>query len=415
MLELQENKIIKYIEELNKRAKEALNKKSAYGIDLDITKFKMYSLLEKKVESFHELDSKILEKSEEVGFSTSEENKSGSYFQIDSNPIYTRSKVKGLEIYSFEEALNIEEVRSKIWSSVPVDQDKFTALAQLLGKGGYVIIVREGTKVEEPVQSCLFISNVEIQAPHNIIIAEDNSSVNIVTGCTIMPESVGLHAGISEFFVGKNAKVNFIMIHSWNRKTHVRPRTAAIVDEGGEFTYYYVNLKPVFSFQSYPKVVLKGESSMAYMSSTVLASENADIDIGGEIVFEGKNSKGEVISKSIAKDSSKIVARAKLVANAKNSKGHIECNGLILSPSSKIYAVPELEGNLNDVELTHEASIGKIAEDEIIYLMSKGFSREEAISILIKGFVTTKTVGLPPYLEKTLHYLDEQILRLSKF
>ncbi|MGB9894958.1 MAG: SufB/SufD family protein [Thermoproteota archaeon] len=398
-------------EELVERAKVALSKPSPYGPDLDLSRFKSFKALEEKVR-LEDLDEKIIKKAEEVGFSYDQSSRSGSYFQLNNSPIYVRSRTKGLEIYSLEDALKIEEVKEKIWKAVPIDSDKFTAFASLVGKAGYVIIVRKGVKVDYPVQSCLFMNNVEVQAPHNIIIAEEGSSVNIITGCTIMPEVVGLHVGISEFFVGKNAKVTFTMIHSWNKETHVRPRTAAIVEEGGEFINYYVNVRNVLTLQLFPKIYLEGKNARAFSSSTVVASKDSIVDIGTGVMLDGENSRGEVISKSISKDSAKVVARGKLVANAKYTKGHLECNGLILSPSSKISAVPELESNIDDTELTHEAAIGRIGEDEVNYLMSKGFSKEEAVSILIKGFVSTRTIGLPDYLQKILKSVDEMIVKV---
>lgn len=398
-------------EELVERAKRALNKPSPYGPDLDLSQFMSFKLLEEKIK-LENLDEKIIKKAEEVGFSYDQSNRSGSYFQLNNSPIYAKSRTKGLEIYSLEDALKMEEVKEKIWKAIPIDSDKFTAFASLVEKAGYVIIVRKGTKVDYPVQSCLFMNNVEVQAPHNIVIAEENSSVNIITGCTIMPEVVGLHVGISEFFVGKNAKVTFTMIHSWNKETHVRPRTAAIVEEGGEFINYYVSVRNVLTLQTFPRIYLEGKNARTFSSSTVVASKDSVIDIGTEVILNGENSRGEVISKSISKDNAKIVARGKLVANAKYTKGHLECNGLILNPSSKISAVPELESNTDNTELTHEAAIGRIGEDEVNYLMSKGFSKEEAISILIKGFVSTRTTGLPEYLQKMLKSVDEMIVKV---
>ncbi|MBO3801695.1 MAG: SufD family Fe-S cluster assembly protein [Thermoproteota archaeon] len=398
-------------EELIERAKKALNKLSLYGPDIDLSQFRSFKALEEKI-GFENLDEKIIKKAEEVGFSYDQSSRSGSYFQLNNSSIYTKSRTKGLEIYSLEDALKMEEVKEKLWSLLSVDSDKFTAFASLVEKAGYVIIVRKGTKVDYPVQSCLFMNNVEVQAPHNIIIAEEDSSVNIITGCTIMPEVVGLHIGISEFFIGRNARVTFTMVHSWNKETHVRPRTAAIVEEGGEFINYYINVRSVLTLQTFPRIYLEGKNARAFSYSTVVASKNSIVDIGTEVVLNGENSRGEIVSKSISKDNAKIVTRGKLIANSKYTKGHLECNGLILSPSSKIYAVPELESNIDSTELTHEAAIGKIGEDEVNYLMSKGFSKEEATSILIKGFVSTRTKGLPDYLQKMLKNIDEMIVKV---
>ena len=388
--------------EYRKRAKMYFNKYvSQADIDL-LSIIKLDKLLsEKKLINLEEY-SNLLEK---VGIDVTGRNRAGTYYQVDTAVLEYYSKIPGIEILSLEDALDEygREFLEYYWRALRVDKDIYTAIAELYGKGGYVIIVKEGHKIKQPIQSCLLItSNNILQAPHNIIILEPNSEAHVITGCAIMREVIALHAGISEFYVGENAKLSYIMIHGWGENMHVRPRTGVIIEEGGEFVSNYINMTPVKSLQSYPTVKLIGENAKAHLSSIIVTSKSSNIDLGNEIIFEAPNTAGEIISRVVAKDNAVGVARGRLIGKAPGIKGHLECMGLLLSNSAKIITIPELEASHSDVELTHEASIGKIAEDEILYLMARGFTREEAESFLVRGFMNVEIKGIPENLKKVI-------------
>ncbi|MGC8932388.1 MAG: SufB/SufD family protein [Candidatus Methanodesulfokora sp.] len=364
-----------------------LDKKAPYGIDIDVKKFIPAEALK--------LDEERLK---EIGIDP-DYSGPGTYYQVDSSVVKRASNVSGLKVTSFEE-LNDPELS---WKLISPDQDKYTAAAALYGKGGYVVVVDEGVKVEKPVQTCLFMSAPgSLQAPHNIIIAKDNSEVSVFTGCTIMKEVVGLHVGITEFYVGRNARVNFLMIHSWNPDAHVRPRTAAIVEEGGQFVYHYVNISPVSSLQTYPKVRLVGRNARAHLSSVIVGKGNSNVDVGSEVSLEAPGTRAEIISRNVAMDRSTIFARARIIARAEG-RGHTECMGLMLSEEANIVTIPELESSVKEAELTHEAAVGKLKEEEIYYLTSKGIERRDAISMLVRGFMRVD-VELPPVLRKQVEF-----------
>ncbi|MCC6057931.1 MAG: SufD family Fe-S cluster assembly protein, partial [Desulfurococcaceae archaeon] len=192
----------------------------------------------------------------------------------------------------------------------------------------------------------------------------------------------------------------FVMVHSWNRVSHVRPRTAVFVKSGGKYISYYVNLSRVKTLQTYPVVYLN-DNAYTYLASIVLGVEDSDIDVGNAVYLEGENSVAEIVSRSISRDSTRIVARASIVA--KNGRGHIDCRGLMLSDRAVIKTIPELQALTPNAILTHEASIGRLAEDEINYLISKGFTKEEAIAILLRGFVSVEVKGLP---QKVREYIE---------
>lgn len=399
------------IEFLNRRAKLFLQTIPSYGPDVDLTNYIKVSTELKEVEDLNALPEDVVEKVKSIGVDLSGTGSSGTYMQIDHNLIYKKKLYPNVEILSLEDALNDKDfVEKYYWNLIDVGQDKFTAAAHLYGKGGYVIVSKENSVTEFPIQACLFIKSKEtFQAPHNIIVAEPGSTLHVVTGCATMPESVGLHAGITEFYVKRNSTVTFTMIHDWNRAMHVRPRTAAVVEDGGTFINHYINLNTsgLNSLQSYPFVHLKGEKSRAFMSSIIVGRNSSYIDLGSAIKVSGRGSSAEIVSRTVSTDNSKIIARARIYSEAPDVKGHIECRGLILNDGSRIWTIPELDSTVKDVELTHEAAIGKLSEDIIFYLLTKGIGKDEAISMLVRGFLEVKVPSLPPLLEKQISVLME--------
>ncbi|MBC7328322.1 SufD family Fe-S cluster assembly protein [bacterium] len=396
------------IRELNKRAEQAKDKPAPYGPDLDLSS--LYLVPERKtVDSLLELDSELVSRALEVGVDVQEAERAGTYFQLDRAPIYKKMQefYKGkLEIMSIGEALKeYDWMVDYWWRAVPVDADKFTAAAQLFPTEGYFIRALPNQKVEMPVQACLFISEDRaMQNVHNVVIAEEGSEINVLTGCTISPKvKKGLHIGISEFYVKRGATLVFTMIHNWGEEFDVRPRTVVILEEGATFVSNYVLLRPVKSIQTYPTAVLKGVGARATFNSIIYGRGSSIIDMGSRIVFEAPHTKGESIARSIGGDESKLYMRGQLIGRADETKGHLDCRGILLSPKAVIEAIPELvaEGAPFS-DLSHEAAIGPIAEEAVEYLMARGLRREEAVSIITRGFLSLRMPGLPQFLEKEI-------------
>ncbi|MEM2848683.1 MAG: SufD family Fe-S cluster assembly protein [Candidatus Bathyarchaeia archaeon] len=390
-------------ETLKRRAEEALTKKSVYGIDLDVSEYapKHANL---KGGCFEALDDELGSSMESVGLSVDENNVLGSYIQIDQTAVYSQSRRSGLTILNLKEAVKqLDFLRDFYWRLIPVDLDKFTALATLYEESGYVIVAEKGFKSDKPIQACLLVKSPRsLQTPHNIVIAGEETNLHVITGCISAPESFGLHVGISEFYVRRNATVTFTMIHSWSRASHVRPRTAVLVEDGGRFISNYVVLKPATSIQTYPFIRLVGEGSSTISTSVVLGSGNASIDVGSNVSLESKGSNCRILSRVVGGGSSETMARSRITAKIDNVRGHTECNGIIVSDNASIVAIPELEARAKNVELTHEAAIGKISEEEIFYLQTRGFTREEAVSLIVGGFLESGLSELPASIEKYL-------------
>jgi Fe-S cluster assembly scaffold protein SufB len=409
------------IAEIRALAESARDKKAAYGPDLDLSRFNPAADAA-SVESLESLEKQVKEVALGVGIDTKEENRSGTYFQVDRSPIYERvTEMYGgkLEIMSTAQALELypELMYEKYyWRAVAPDKDKYTAQVALQPTEGYFIRVLPGQKIEKPIQACLFVSENNIsQNVHNVIIMEEGSEATVITGCTIHPKvREGLHAGISEFYVGKGAKLTFTMIHNWAEDFDVRPRTGIIVEEDGTYINNYVLLKPVKSIQSFPVARLVGARSRAVFNSIVYGLADSHIDIGSESVLEAPGSRSEAVARTVTRDRSIVYSRGRLVARTNDCKAHLDCRGMVQSEESTQWAIPDLASEgAPGAELSHEAAISPIAAEEIYYLMSRGVPKDEAVSMITRGFLDLEIPGLPPALKRQIDKALEETARES--
>ncbi|WP_202320243.1 SufB/SufD family protein [Archaeoglobus neptunius] len=341
------------------------------------------------------------ERLKEVGIELDKSKRSGTFIQEDQEARTFASFFEGVEVMSIREAMKkYDWVKNYFWKLLRRDQDEFTMEADSEDVNGYFIRALPDAKVEIPVEACLYLKKAEKQRVHNIVIAEENSELNIISGCTSHPGVAGMHIGLSEFFVKKNAKLSFTMIHSWEPGVEVRPRTAIHIEEGGTFISNYILLNPVKLVQTYPTAYVEKDARVIF-NSVLVALEGSTIDSGARAVLRGENSSAEIISRTISKGG-KVIARGHIMGDAPEVKGHLECKGLMLSENGSILAIPELEARYPNVELSHEAAIGKIAEEEIFYLMSRGLSRDEATSAIVRGFMEIEIKGLPEPLKEAI-------------
>ena len=394
------------------RALQARDKPAALGPDLDVDGYSRDSRDWSNCPLSY-LPEDIVKRSLDVGMVPDEEERAATYFQIDHSVVsrtVQRMFEGKVEVLSTREALKkYEWLKDYWWNIIQVDTDKYTSLAELHWDQGYFIRVLEGQKVTLPLQSCLFISTDNLnQNVHNIIISEPRSEVQIITGCAAHSNvSRGLHVGISEFYIKRNAKLTFTMVHDWALNFDVRPRTAASIEDDATFINNYVCLRPVKSLQMYPVAYCKGVNSRVRFNSILYGSSNSYLDVGSKVVLQNNGSKGEVIARAVAKDDSKIYTRGLLMGEHRNSKAHLECRGLLLSNNALIHAVPELLANTEGTELSHEAAVGKISEDQVQYLMARGLSEAEAEALIVRGFMDVNILGLPENLRERMEKLVE--------
>jgi len=388
--------------QLKTKAEAAKNKAAAIGIDLDLSGYR-HALEPHQLMA--ETDLCALPQDEQrsllmAGVDVSGKDRGGTFIMKDSSTVHCSVKQEGIEVLPIRQALEHHAwVRDYYWKLVQVDADKYTAAAELDLHDGYVIRAKKGSKTIYPIQACLYMDQNNIQQNvHNIIVAEEGSELHIISGCATSPHlERGLHVGVSEFYVHKNAKLSFTMIHNWSDGVAVRPRSVAQVEEGGLFLSNYVCMKPVTSLQMYPTCHLVGPGAVGRFYSILVGSPTSDIDMGGRVILNHPGCRAEVVSRAIT-NGGKIMARGHLVGNAPGIKAHLECRGLILHGGAML-AVPQLDGFTDGVEMSHEAAVGKIAQDEINYLMARGLNEDEATATIVRGFLSVDIPGLPTQLQ----------------
>jgi Fe-S cluster assembly scaffold protein SufB len=380
------------------------NDREVPGKEVDIKSYKSGAEEKPYLEDLRKISPDQRRNMLSAGVDPSHKGRSGTYIQMDHSVVHSNSLYPGLEVMSINEARKKHKwVDNYFWKILSVDADEFTKQAELQPHQGYFLRAEPGVKAIYPLQACLFINeNNIIQNVHNIIIVEEGADVQIITGCaTASDVKRGLHIGVSEFFVKKGAKLTFTMIHDWAEDVSVRPRTAALVEEGGTFLSNYICLKPVKNLQMYPKAELVGRGAMARYNSILFAHPGAHLDVGSRVILKAEDSRAEIISRVIS-GGGDIIARGHLKGEARRIKAHLECRGLMMREEGLIHAIPELEGSIKDIDLSHEAAVGKIAKDEIEYLMARGLSQSEAQVAIVRGFLDTTIMGLPSELQKVV-------------
>ena len=392
------------------QAAQAKDRKAAFGIDVDLLKYQLLS--DDKTDPLdlegltHEDRAKIIQS----GVDLDEQNRAGTFLQADHRIVHCAVKQTGLEVLPMAQALEAHPwLEEFYWKAVPVDADKYTAQAELHFQNGYFIRALEGQRVTTPIQACLYMKHDNTaQNVHNVIIAEEGSELNIITGCATAPSlRSGIHIGISEFYVKRGAKLSFTMIHDWAEEVMVRPRSGVVVEEDGLFLSNYVSLKPVRSLQMYPTTRLIGSGAVTRFHSILLAPPGCELDTGARVVLEASNTRAEIVSRTIT-TGGLIKARGHLIGLEPDVKAHLECHGLILADEGIIHAIPELEAHRSGAEMSHEAAVGKIAEEEIEYLMARGLSEEEATATIVRGFLNVQIEGLPPELQAKVDQAIEE-------
>lgn len=386
--------------EVREKAEAAKDKAARYGPDVDLENYTLEAP-EYKEKELSEIDVVDRERLLNAGVDVTGAERSGSFIQVDTSVLHAAATQEGIEVTSTRKALETYPWLSEyLWNVVPVDTDKYTASAELNFQNGYFVRSLPGVKTVFPVQACLYLKAEDIsQNVHNIIIAEEGSELHIITGCaTDSPEARGLHIGISEFYVKKNAKITFSMIHNWAESVSVRPRSAIRIEEGGVFLNNYICLNPVQSLQLYPSAYLIGRGATARFNSILFAQPGSFMDVGSRAVLSAPEARCEMIARALT-TGGKIVSRGLLVGEVEGIKAHLECRGIILAGDGEIEAIPELDGKVAGVDMSHEAAVGKIAREEVEYLMARGLSEDEAVATIVRGFLQVDIEGLPAVLK----------------
>ena len=340
-----------------------------------------------------------------VGLQIQGEARSGTYILRDLRPLCLLAPSDDFELLPIADALRrYDWLRERYyWTAIPADLDEYTTrCAAEPEPQGYFVRVKKGAQVRFPVQACLYIAQGDItQMVHNVVILEEDSELHLITGCaTRHGVNRAAHLGISEHYVGRSASLTSTMVHSWGPHVEVRPRSGTIVEAGGTFVSNYVSLRPARSIQSDPRTWLNGENASAKYVTIILGSQGSTIDIGGEVYLNGANTSAELAHRAVC-TGGRITQRGLLVGNAPGCRGHVDCAGMVLDAGEDgfIEAIPGLRSLHPEARMSHEASIGKIAPEQVAYLQSRGMDEREAISLIIRGFLGEEIAGLSPELD----------------
>ncbi|MFZ1970674.1 MAG: Fe-S cluster assembly protein SufB [Candidatus Nanoarchaeia archaeon] len=275
---------------------------------------------------------------------------------------------------------------------------KFTALHSAVWSGGTFIYVPKGVKVEMPLQA-YFRMNAKKggQFEHTLIIADEDSEVHYIEGCSAPKyDENSLHAGCVEIHVLKGARVRYSSIENWSKNTYNLNTKRAIVHENSIMEWVNGNMGSKVTML-YPCSVLVGENAKTDYIGIAFGSRGQNQDTGCKVYHLASNTRCNVISKSISKNGGVTSYRGlvKISKGCVNSKASVRCDGLMLDNESKAKTFPSMEVGENNVEVSHEATVGKIGEDQLFYLMSRGLSEEEATKMIVAGFIEPVVRELP--------------------
>ncbi len=397
-----------HVSGIEDKARKARDKKALYGTDVDLESYESDAKPQSLVDRAEDLPNAVVKAALDVGVMLDGES-SGSFVQMDQTPVIAKSLYEGVEIMDMASALEKYDFLQDYWFKlVAADTDKYTADLAAAPPAGYFIRAKKGMKTVFPVKSCLYLGSSNLnQRVHNVVIAEEGSELHVITGCTT-PAHVqrGLHIGVSEFYIQKNAKVSFTMVHSWGKEVEVRPRTGITIAEGGSLSNNYIMLKPVKTIQTFPTAMLDGRGAVASFN-TVVYSSMGNIDIGSDVYLNAAETSAESISRVVSVGG-EVIARGRMTGRVPGARAHLECVGLLLSDKGRIYSIPELDGQCKDLDMSHEAAVGRISEEELEYLMARGLSSEEATSVIVRGFLDVEIKGLPEDLKQEIKNITQR-------
>lgn len=324
--------------------------------------------------------------------------------QYDSEVVYHNVQQElenqGVIYVDFETAVKEYEelIRPYFGKLITPRYHKFAALHYAVGSGGSFVYVPKGVDVKMPLQSYFRLNAPGAgQFEHTLIIVEEGASCHFIEGCSAPRYNVAnLHAGAVELFVKKGAKLRYSTIENWSKNMYNLNTKKAIVEDNGEMVWVSGSFGSHTSCL-YPDTVLKGDHSTCEFTGITFAGKNQFLDTGSKVEALGRNTHITINSKSISKGGGTALYRGVVYIGPKASgtKGTISCESLMLDSESRSDTVPAIIIENDDIDLGHEAKIGRISEEDIYYLMSRGLSEEDAKAMLVRGFAEPISKALP--------------------
>lgn len=381
----------------------------SFGPKLDDLNFDSYTYFTRVVEgekrNWNDVPPVIKETFNRLGIPEAEQKfLAGVTTQYESEVIYSNMlkevEEKGVIFISTEEAIQkYPDIYRKYFNTVvPYQDNKFSALNGAVFSGGTFIYVPKGVKLEKPLQSYFRINNVKTgQFERTLIIVDEGADVHYVEGCTAPIFSTdSLHAAVVEIVVLKNAKCRYTTIQNWSNNIINLVTKRAYVHEGGSMEWIDGNIGSQVNMK-YPACILAGKYAKGTCISIAVASKGQYQDAGARMIHLAPETSSNSISKSIVHSGGVANYRGtvRIHSKAKNSRSHVECDTLILDEISKSDTIPKNEMFNNESFIEHEATVSKINEEQLFYLMSRGISKEEATQMIIMGFIQPFSRELP--------------------
>ena len=381
----------------------------SFGPTLDFLNFDSYTYFirpsEKVEKSWDDVPETIKNTFEKLGIPEAEQKYlAGVSTQYESEVVYHNMlkevEDKGVIFLDTDSALRLyPELFKKYFNTVVTYQDnKFSALNGAVWSGGSFIYVPKGVKLEKPLQSYFRINNEKMgQFERTLIIVDEGADVHYVEGCTAPTYSAeSLHAAVVEIIIEKGGRCRYSTIQNWSDNIVNLVTKRALVREGGMMEWIDGNIGSQTNMK-YPCCILAGEGAKGTCISIAVADKNQYQDAGAKMIHTAPNTTSTIISKSIVKNGGVANYRGtvSIGPNAYNSKSHVECDTLILDDISASDTIPTNEIHNNTSFLEHEATVSKINEEQLFYLMSRGLSETDATQMIVMGFIEPFSKELP--------------------
>jgi Fe-S cluster assembly protein SufB len=374
------------------------------GIDFEDVTYYASPHTEKK-NNWKDVPEDILNTFDKLGIPQAEKKYlAGVATQFESEVVYNKLKKKwndlGVIYTDCDTGLREHpEIFKKYFGKViPPHDNKFAALNTAVWSGGSFVYIPAGVKVDIPLQAFFWINAVNMgQFERTLIVAEEGAEVHYVEGCTAPQYSTdSLHAAIVEIYVAKNAKVQYTTIQNWSKNVYNLTTQRGKVEENGSLIWVDANIGSKVTMK-YPSVILAGRNSYGEIVSAAVAEEGQHQDTGAKAIHLAEDTKSFINSRSMCKDGGRTSYRGlvKVQNGAKNAKSKIICDALILDNDSQTDTYPYNDIREKQSSIEHEATVSKISEEQLFYLMSRGLSEEEANAMIVAGFMEPVTKELP--------------------
>jgi len=291
-----------------------------------------------------------------------------------------------------------ELVKKYFGKLIPFSDNKFAALNTAVWSGGSFIYVPPGVKIDLPLQAYFRINAKNIgQFERTLIIADKGSYVHYVEGCTAPVYTTdSLHSAVVELFALEGSTIRYTTIQNWSNNVYNLVTKRASAEKNARVEWIDGNLGSKITMK-YPAIILKGEKAHGEVISVAFAGKNQVQDAGAKIMHMAPNTTSQITSKSVSKDGGRTTYRGllRVAKGCKNVKSNVVCDALILDEKSATDTVPYMEIQEKDVSIGHEASVGRVSDKQLFYLMSRGYSEEQAMGMIVRGFMDEFVRELP--------------------